>query len=75
MEPKSEIQQFLADSFVNASDEEYRAEDLKAAVKRYLQAAKLASREDTSEVQDALAEVAQVTAGLWKQYRAEEQEG
>jgi hypothetical protein len=74
MKPNFEVEQFIADSFINADDEEYRVEDLKTAVKRYLQAVKVASREDTSELQDALTGIAQVTAGLWKHHRAEEQE-
>jgi len=68
MKDDSEVKKFLEDSLANATDDAYRPEDLKAAVKRFLQAEKFSGM-DQDEAQEAIAEVAQIAAGLWKTYR------
>jgi hypothetical protein len=59
----------LADSLANATDDVYAPEHLKAAVKRFLQVARY---DDPADCIEALAEVAQITAGLWKSYKDRE---
>jgi len=61
-----EVRKFLEDTLDNATDDFYRSEHLSIAVKRFLQAEKV---DDPGEAQEAVAEVAQIAAGIWKTYQ------
>lgn len=61
-----ETRKFIEDTLDNATDDAYCSENLKIAVKRFLRAEKA---EDVTESQEAISEVAQIAAGIWKTYQ------